>query len=96
MTSEVSPRLLQSLTRAEKEKMQCFAALILAFVGIECQLATIVGFVIVLLLKGVANVALVPQAEHVGKGGNSPGDRKKSSVKKSQSQEEHKIDGDEY
>ena len=49
---EVSSRLLQRLTRKEKEKLRCFAASILAFAGIECQLASIVGFVIVFLLPG--------------------------------------------
>ena len=44
---EVSSRLLQALTRKEKEKLRCFAASILAFVGIACQLASIVGFVVV-------------------------------------------------
>ena len=66
VTIEVSSRLLQSLTRKEKEKLRCFAASILAFMGIACQLASIVGFVVVLLLTGVANVALVPEAERVG------------------------------
>ena len=73
VTIEVSSRLLQSLTKKEKEKLRCVAASILAFVGIPCQLASIVVFVIVLLLTGVANVALVPQAERVGQGGDSPG-----------------------
>ena len=47
VTIEVSSRLRQSLTRKEKEKLRCFAALILAFVGIRCQLASIMRFVIV-------------------------------------------------
>ena len=71
VTIEVSSWLLQSLTRKEKEKLRCFATSILAFVGIAWQLVSIVVFVIVLLLTGVANVALVPQAERVGRGGNS-------------------------
>ena len=81
VTIEVSSRLLPSLTRKEKEKLRCFAASILAFMGIACQLASIVGFVVVLLLTGVANVALVPQAKRVGKGGDSPG-REESSGEK--------------
>ena len=36
VTIEVSSRLLQSLTRKEKEKLRCFAVSILAFVGIAC------------------------------------------------------------
>ena len=93
VTIEVSSRLLQSLTRKEKEKLRCFAASILAFVGIACQLASIVVYFIFLLLTGVANVALVPQAEHVGKGGDSPG----RSGEKSQSKEEQRqIEEDEY
>ena len=79
VTIEVSLWLLQSLTRKEKEKLRYFAASILAFVGIACQLASIVGFVVVLLLTGVANVALVPQAERVGKGGDSPAGEKSQS-----------------
>ena len=71
VTIEVSSRLLQSLTRKKTEKLQSFAASILAFVRIECQLASIVGFVVVLLLTGVANVAFVPQAECIRKGGTS-------------------------
>ena len=81
VTIEVSSRLLQSLTRKEKEKLRCFAESILAFMGIACHLASIVGFVVVLLLTGVANVALVPQAERVGKGGDCPG-REESSGEK--------------
>ena len=97
VTIEVSSRLLQSLTREKKEKLGCFAASILAFVGIACQLASIVVFVIVLLLTGVVNVALVPQAERVGKGGDSPGKRGESSRKKSRSQDEQcEIEEDEY
>ena len=90
VTIEVSLRLLQSLTRKEKEKLRCFAASILAFVGIACQLASIVGFVIVLLLTGVGNVALVPQADCIGKGGDYPGEQEGSSGEKSQSQEEQR------
>ena len=73
VTIEVSSRLLQLLTRKGKEKLQCLTVSILAFVGIACQLASNVGFVIVLILTGVANMALVPQAECIGKGGNSFG-----------------------
>ena len=76
VTIEVSSRLLQSLTKKEKEKLQWVAASILAFVGIACQLASIVVFVIVLLLTGVANVALVPQAERVGKRRGLPREKK--------------------
>ena len=65
------------------------------FVGIACQLASIVGFVIVLLLTRVANVALVPQAECVGKGGDSLG-QKGESGEKSQSQEEQREIDEEY
>ena len=94
VTIEVSSRLLKSLTWKEKEKLRCFAASIVAFVGIACQLASIVVFVIVLLLTGVANMALVPQAQRVGKGGDSP---RESSGEKSQSQEEQReIEEDEY
>ena len=97
VTIEVSSRLLQSLTRKEKEKLRCFAASILAFVGLACQLASIVGFVIVLLLTGVANVALVPQAQRLGKGGDSPRKRKGASGEKSQSQDEQReIEEDEH
>ena len=71
VTIEVSARLLQSLTRKEKKKLRCFVASILAFAGIACQLGSIVGFIVVVLPTGVANVALVPQAERVGKGGDS-------------------------
>ena len=96
VTIEVSSQLLQSLTRKEKEKLRCFAASILAFVGIACQLASIVVFVIVLLLTGVANVALVPQAEGVGKGGDSPS-RGGASGEESQSQDEQReIEEDEH
>ena len=35
-------------------------------------MASKVEFVVVILLTVVANVALVPQAEHVGKGGDFP------------------------
>ena len=76
--------LLQSLTKKEKEKLRCFTASIPAFVSIACQLASIEGFVIVLLLTGVANVVLVPQAEHMGKGGDSP-EKSRRSGEKSQS-----------
>ena len=99
MTIEVSSRLLQSLTRKEKEMLRCFAVLILAFAGIACQLASIVGFVVVLLLTGVANVELVPQAERVGKGGNSPEqeEEKEELGEKSESQTgQHEIEEDEY
>ena len=97
VTIEVSSRLLQSLTKKEKEKLRCVAASILPFVGIACQLASIVVFVIVLLLTGVANVALVPQAERVGKGEDFPGKREGGSGEKSQSQEEQReIEEDEY
>ena len=93
VTIKVSSQLLQSLTRKEKEKLRRFAASIHAFMGIACQLASIVVFVIVLLLTGVANVALVPQAERVGKGGESPGE----SGEKSRSQDEQReIEEDEY
>ena len=71
VTIEVSSRLLQSFTRKGMEKLRCFTALILPFVGIACQLARIIGWVIVLLLTGVANAALVPQAERGEKGGDS-------------------------
>ena len=71
MGKEVSPQLLQSISKKEKKKLRCFAALILAFVKITCQLASIVGLVIVFFLTVVANVALVPQAERVGKRGDS-------------------------
>ena len=90
VTIEVSSQLLQSLTKKEKEKLPCVATSILAVVGIACQLASIVVFVIVFLLTGVVNVALVPQAERVGKGGDSPGKREGSSGEKSQSQEEQR------
>ena len=97
VTIEVSSRLLQSLTRKEKGKLRCFAAAILVFVGIACQLASIVGFVIVLLMTGVGNVALVPQAERVGKGGDSPGKGEEQSGEKSESQDEQReIEEDEY
>ena len=46
VTIEVSSGLLRSLTRKGKEKLQCFAASIPAFVGIACQLASRVGFVL--------------------------------------------------
>ena len=88
VTIEVSSRLLQFLTRKEKEKLRCFAPSILAFVEIACQLASIVGYVVVLLLTGVANVALVPQAEPVGKGGDSPGGEESSGEKESESRTE--------
>ena len=98
VTIEVSSRLLQSLTRKEKEKLRCFAASILAFVGIACQLASILGFVVVLLLTGVANVALVPQAERVGKGGDSPNEGKESSGEKELGSrgKQHEIEEDEH
>ena len=97
MTIEVISQLLQSLTRKEKEMLRCFAVSILAFVGIACRLASIVGFVVVLLLTGVANVTLVPQAELVGKGGDSLKEKKDSSGQKSQSQrEQHELEEDEY
>ena len=56
------------------------------------------GFVIVLLLTGVVNVALVPQAERVGKGGDSPRKKKGKSGEKSKSQQDEKgeIEEDEY
>ena len=55
------------------------------------------GFVIVLLQTGVANVALVPQAERVGKGGESPGKREESLGEKSQSQDQQcEIEEDKY
>src|SRR5947209_10520274 len=92
VTIEVSSRLLQSLTKEEKEKLRCFAASILAFVGIACQLASIVVFVIVLLLTGVANVVLGPQAERIGKGGDSPAAGRKKSEKK----RKREIEEDEY
>ena len=82
---EFSLRLLQSLTEKEKEKLRCFAALILTFLGKACQLASVVGIVIILLLTAVVNVALVPPAECVGEGGNSPRERRKPSGEKSQS-----------
>ena len=90
VTIEVSSRLLQSLTREEQENLQSCAASILALVGIACQLASIVGFVIALLLTGVANVALVPQAKRVGKGVNQLGEKKVSSGEKSQCQDEQR------
>ena len=55
------------------------------------------GFVVVLLLTGVANVELVPQAEHVRKGGDSPEEEKGESGKKSASwREQHEIEEEEY
>ena len=64
--------------------------------GIACLLASIVVFVTVLLLKGVANVALVSQAECVGKGGDSSRQGEESSGKKSKSQDEQReIEEDE-
>ena len=64
--------------------------------GIARQLASMVGFVIVLLLTGVANVALVPQAESVGRRGDSP-EREGELGEKSQSQDEqHEIEEDEH
>ena len=74
VTIEVSSRLLQSSTRKGKEMLHCSAALILAFVGIECQPVSIMRLVIILLLAEVANVTLVPQVEHVGKGREFPGE----------------------
>ena len=82
MTIEVSSWLLKSLITKEKEQMRCVAVSILAFLGMAFQLASIVVFVLVSLLTGVVNVALVPQPEHIGKGGDSPGE---SSGEKSQS-----------
>ena len=96
VTIEVSSRLLQGLTRKEKEKPRCFAASILAFVGIACQLASIVGFAVVLLLTGVASVALVPQAERFGKGGDSLGGEASSGEKSESRTEQHKIEEDEH
>ena len=61
--------------------------------GIACQLASIVVFIIVLLLTGVANVALVPQAERVGKGGDSP---ERSKEKSGSQEEQREIEEDEY
>lgn len=68
---EVSSRLLKSFIKKAKKKLQRFAESILASMGIACQLASMVGFVIVLLQTGVANVALVHQEELVVKGGDS-------------------------
>ena len=99
VTIEASLRLLQSLTRKEKEKLRCFAASIFAFAQIACQLASNVGFVVVLLQTGVANVELVPQAERVGKGGDSPkkeGRRERSGEKSESRTEQHEIEKDEY
>ena len=96
VTIEVSSRLLQSLTKKEKEKLRCVAASILAFVGIACQLASIVVFVIVLLLTGVKKVGLVPQAEHVGKGRDSRGRGEGSSGEKSGGRKEHEIEEQEH
>ena len=57
----------------------------------------LLGFVVVLLLTGVANVTFVPQAERVGKGGDSPEEKKESSGEQSQSQtEENENEEDEY
>ena len=95
VTIEVSSRLLQSLIRKEKEKLRCFTVSILAFVGIVCQLASIVGFVILLLLTGVANLVLLPQAECIGKGGNSLRQRG-ASGEKSLTQEEQCEINEEY
>ena len=91
VTIEVSSRLLQSLTRKEKEKLRCFGGSILAFVGIACQLASIVVFVIVLLPTGVANVALVPQEERVGKAADSPGRGEGSGEKSTRQDEKREI-----
>ena len=74
VTIDVSSQLLQSSTRNGKEMLHCFAVLILAFVGIGCQPVSIMGVVTILLLAGVANVALVPQVDHVGKGRDVPGE----------------------
>ena len=65
MPIEACLRLLESLTKKEQEKLRCLAASILAVVEIPCQMATIVGFDIIILLTGVVNVALalVPHAE---------------------------------
>ena len=61
-------------------------------------MASIVGFVVVLLLTGVVNVVLVPQAERVGKGGDFPEEEKRErGGEKSESRtEEHEIEEDEY
>ena len=100
VTIEVSSRLLWSSTRKEMEKLLCFAAAILAYAGIASQQASIVGFVVVLLLTGFANVAaLVPQAERVGKGGDSAaeeGRRVRPGEKSESCREKHKIEEDEY
>ena len=64
--------------------------------GIGCQLASIVVFVIVLLLTGVANVALVPQAKRVGKGGDTAGKRVASGEKSPSQDEQGEIEEDEY
>ena len=72
---EVSSRLLQSLTKKDKEKLPCFAVSILAFVRIACLLASIVRFVMVILLTGVTKLVLLPPAERVGQGGDSFGTR---------------------
>ena len=98
VTIEVSSRLLPSLTRKEKEKLRCFAASILVLAGIACQLASIVGFVVVLLRTGVTNVALVPQAEGVGKGGDSTKEEEKGKggKKTENKREQHEIKEDEY
>ena len=65
--------------------------------GIACQLASPVGIVIPLLQTAVANVALVTQAERIGKGGDSPGERKETLGEKSQSKKEgHEIEEDEH
>ena len=98
VTIEVSLRLLQLLTEKKKEKLRWFTASIFTFVGIACELASIVVFVIALLLTGVVNVALVPQAESVIKGGDSSAKREKESLGgKSESQDEQReIEVDEY
>ena len=50
VTVKVSSKLMQSLTRKEKEKLRCFAASILAFVGIAC----------VRVIKGQGRVTIEP------------------------------------
>ena len=63
-----------------------------ALVGIGCQLASIVGFVIVLHQTGVAHMAWVRQAECIGKGGDYSRQQRGESWEKSGSQEEEEID----
>ena len=88
--NEVSSQLLQMLSRMERKNCDASHGSILDFVEIACQLASIVRFFSVLLLTGVVNERLVPQAEHVGKGGDSLGERKESSGDKSQNQTEQR------